>query len=189
MPFASLLQAPTNTAPAPATVQTPVVTQPATTAPTVKATAISSSDKAKIGRLFGSINRSKNLAQTATNVTASVRDNAYTEQQIDEAWFRFVNTIPEHPDLHFVFSKAPNKNANTITATVDNFVVFNKLNDIKPQLQRYLSNAVSNDTLAIEFTFIEGKKKPTTPREKARAMNESNGELLKMFTSWGLKLQ
>jgi hypothetical protein len=155
----------------------------------VRTTTLTAKDKEKIGRLFGSINRSKNIAKGATKETVTVRNNAYTEQQLDEAWFRFVNTIPEHPDLHFVFSKAPNKNANTLTATVDNFVVFNKLNDIKPQLQRYLSNAVSNDTLAIEFTFIEGKKKPTTPREKARAMNESNGELLKMFTSWGLKLQ
>ncbi|MBO7160359.1 MAG: hypothetical protein J6V62_02840 [Paludibacteraceae bacterium] len=188
LPFASLLQATNSPAPASPAVQPPVVTQPATTAPTVQATAISSSDKAKIGRLFGSINRSKNLAKTAVSTTTSVRENAYTEQQIDEAWFRFVNTIPEHPDLHFVFSKAPNKNANTLTATVDNFVVFNKLNDIKPQLQRYLSNAVSNDTLAIEFTFIEGKKKPTTPREKARAMNESNGNLMKLFTTWGLRL-
>ena len=128
------------------------------------------------------------MAQTVASTTVSVRENAYTEQQIDEAWFRFVNTIPEHPDLHFVFSKAPNKNANTLTSSVDNFVVYNKLNDIKPQLLRYLSNAVSNDTIAIEFTFVEGKKKPTTPREKARAMNESNGNLMKLFTTWGLRL-
>lgn len=124
----------------------------------------------------------------ATKETANIRKNDYTEQQLDEAWFRFSNTIPEHPDLHFVFGTAPMKEANKLIASVDNFVVFNKLNDIKPQLQRYLSDAVSNDALTIEFTFIEGKKKPTTPKEKARAMNESNGNLMKLFTSWGLRL-
>lgn len=189
LPFASLLQTPRTAPVTTPTVQPPIVSAPAAQAPTVHTSSITSVDKSKIGRLYGSINRSKNMAQTVASTTVSVRENAYTEQQIDEAWFRFVNTIPEHPDLHFVFSKAPNKNANTLTSSVDNFVVYNKLNDIKPQLQRYLSNAVSNDTIAIEFTFVEGKKKPTTPREKARAMNESNGELLKMFTSWGLKLQ
>lgn len=189
LPFASLLQTPRTAPVTTPTVQPPIVSAPAAQAPTVHTSSITSVDKSKIGRLYGSINRSKNMAQTVASTTVSVRENAYTEQQIDEAWFRFVNTIPEHPDLHFVFSKAPNKNANTLTSSVDNFVVYNKLNDIKPQLLRYLSNAVSNDTIAIEFTFVEGKKKPTTPREKARAMNESNGELLKMFTSWGLKLQ
>lgn len=154
----------------------------------VRTTTLTAKDKEKIGRLFGSINRSKNIAKGATKETVTVRNNAYTEQQIDEAWFRFVNTIPEHPDLHFVFGTAPTKEANKLSATVDNFVVFNKLNDIKPQLHRYLSDAVGNDTLSIEFHFIEGKKKPTTPREKARAMNESNGNLMKLFTTWGLRL-
>jgi hypothetical protein len=193
LPFASLLSTPASGAPSTpvATVSTPttnhVAVQPTTTT-TIPTTAITSNDKAKIGRLFGSINRSKNITKTTVNTSVSVRENSYTEQQIDEAWFRFANTIPEHPDLHFVFGTAPTKEANKLTASVDNFVVFNKLNDIKPQLQRYLSDAVGNDTISIEFHFIEGKKKPTTPREKARAMNESNGNLMKLFTTWGLRL-
>jgi hypothetical protein len=193
LPFASLLSTPASVAPSTpvATVSIPttnhVAVQPTTTT-TIPTTAITSNDKAKIGRLFGSINRSKNITKTTVNTSVSVRENSYTEQQIDEAWFRFANTIPEHPDLHFVFGTAPTKEANKLTASVDNFVVFNKLNDIKPQLQRYLSDAVGNDTISIEFHFIEGKKKPTTPREKARAMNESNGNLMKLFTTWGLRL-
>lgn len=193
LPFVSLLSTPASvSAPCtPATTSLPttnlVATQPTTTT-TIQTTAITSNDKAKIGRLFGSINRSKNITKTTANTSVSVRENTYTEQQIDEAWFRFANTIPEHPDLHFVFGTAPTKEGNKLTASVDNFVVFNKLNDIKPQLQRYLSDAVGNDTLSIDFHFIEGKKKPTTPREKARAMNESNGNLMKLFTTWGLRL-
>lgn len=56
------------------------------------------------------------------------------------------------------------------------------------RLTIYLRNAVENDYITIELKEVEGKAQPRTPREKARAMNKSNGNLMKLFTSWGLRL-
>lgn len=168
--------------------QTPTV-QPIAPKPQPTQTNINAQDKEKIGRLFGSINRTKHLKKEVSQTQANQRTEAYTDTQLEEAWFRFVNQIPEHPDLHFLFNKAPNRTDNTLCIQVNNSVVYNKLNELKGQIIKHLSDCINNDLINIEVKMIEGKKQPTTARDKARAMNESNGALLKMFTTWGLKLQ
>lgn len=156
--------------------------------PKIVATNISPANKEKIGRLFGSIHRSSNLAQKSTQSQTEKRDKAYTPTQIEEAWYRFVSHIPEQADLHFLFGKAPKYQNHTLTVEIDNSVVLNKMQVLLQRLTIYLRNAVENDYITIELKEVEGKVQPRTPREKARAMNESNGNLMKLFTSWGLRL-
>lgn len=185
------LKAPVVPAPASTPTVAPTVqpTVQATPKPQPTQTNINAQDKEKIGRLFGSINRIKNTKKEVNTAQTSKRMEAFTDAQLEEAWYSFVKQIPEHPDLHFLFNKAPNRTDNTLFVQVTNSVVYNKLNELKGQIIKHLANSVNNDLIDIAFTLIEGKKQPTTARDKARAMNESNGALLKMFTTWGLKLQ
>lgn len=150
--------------------------------------AINPADKNKIGRLFGSINRIKNVSAPNQTAQTTKRDTAYTETQFEEVWFKFIQEIPTYPDLHFLFYKTPVKNNHTIEITVDNKVVYNKINSIQHQLLTYLSNQLNNDSFSLSIKITEQTKIPTTPREKARAMNKSNGNLSKLFVAWKLEL-
>ena len=198
LPFTSLFTAtvvaPPTTAPAtPAApiASTATVTAPAATVATATPTAASSStpNREKIGKLFGSIHRASNLAQKGTVVSKEKRNNAYTDAQLEESWYQLIKIIPDQQDLHFLFGKLPQRNGNILVLGIDNIVVFNKINDLKASLEAQLHNDTANDFISIELKLVEGKSTPRTPREKARAMNESNGNLIKLFTSWGLRLQ
>ncbi len=199
MPFTSLFSvsvaAPATAIPAvPTTPTTPnIPVTPAvatTTTANPKPIATSSTlNREKIGKLFGSIHRASNLAQKGTVVTKEKRNNAYTDAQLEEAWYQLIKIIPDQQDLHFLFGKLPQRNGNTLVLGIDNIVVFNKINDLKASLEAQLHNDTANDFISIELKLVEGKSTPRTPREKARAMNESNGNLMKLFTSWGLRLQ
>lgn len=159
---------------------------PATVAPTRQV--ISANDKAKIGRLFGSINRIQYTVASNQEAATQKRNTPYTEAKFEEVWYKFIQHIPQQPDLHFLFNKVPNQKEGALQITVDNKVVYNKLISIKSQLLTYLSNQLQNDHFSLNVQLNEQSQKPTTQREKARAMNESNGNLMKLFTSWGLRL-
>jgi hypothetical protein len=186
LPFASAV-APNAPVVAPPPPSKPAPSNQAEAKPAVRHV-IDANDKSKIGRLYGSINRIKNTPQQAQENKVEKRNTPYTETQFEEVWFRFKQSIIAYPDLHFLFNKAPVKQENTIQLKVDNMVVLGKLNSIKDQLLAYLGNQLNNDNFELSIQLTEQKNKPTTPREKARAMNESNGNLAKLFVSWGLQL-
>ncbi len=118
------------------------------------------------------------------------RNTAYTNEELTKAWFKFTLEIPQLQDLHYIFNSPPNlsDDKKKIIISTNNTIVQERVNELIPQLKKYLANRLDNNTIIIESKIIAPNPSlmASTPKEKARVMAEKNPELRTLFIEWKL---
>lgn len=126
---------------------------------------------------------SKQSVQGPQRVQETVRKRTQevTEDGIKRLWNSFPAQIREMQSLHFVFTKQPVWNAESMMLTVelDSRLVAEELNAILPRLTKYMRDGLQNDSVSIETKVTESRlsSRDLTPKGKAQAMAKKNEKL------------
>lgn len=94
----------------------------------------------------------------------TLREEPFTQVQLEEVWRKFGNEIPDRHKMLFLFSsKKPKQIAkSSIELEVNDPLLVKDIEDIKPQLMAYLTQQLQNDKISLLITLV-----PLTAEHKA----------------------
>ncbi len=124
----------------------------------------------------------------------SARNEAYTRQQLDDAWQNFINAHPKDHVLINAMKSAPPQPVDGAThkyrVIVLNTFQQTELNRVLPELTEFLRNALSNNTIELSVDVNEDARPRHTlnDRELLSSMIETNPILAKFISEFQLKL-
>lgn len=111
----------------------------------------------------------------------TIRETPVTEDKVFEAWIRFPSQIRELSRLHFIFSKQPLWEPETmsITTEVPGELLAKQLQGIMDKLTSFIHNTLQNDLVKINVVVNEIKQEEidSSPVGKAKAMANKNANL------------
>lgn len=132
------------------------------------------------------------VVNAASAQTGTVRNGAYTDEQLLAAWRRFIADNPhEHILINTMRVSQPVRvGDNTYSVTVENEVQRELMEQSLPAIKRTISDAVANDNVTFQVMLNTGESAPYTwnEREVLAHMVESNPLLQEFINDLKLKL-
>lgn len=107
---------------------------------------------------------------------------SFTDEQLTDAWNRYLETITDRPSLMSVLSGVPERDGAQLTLKVGSSVQEGEVRQIKPELVNWLRTELKNDDIEIitKFERFENERVLFSDSEKLVAMIQRNPELLEL---------
>lgn len=170
-------------------VATPTYTTPPTKS-TPPSTPISTSSvgSVSIKQISSSVSQQTQTIQPAKERT--LREEPFTQVQLEEVWRKFGSEIPDRHKMLFLFSsKKPKQIAkSSIELEVNDPLLVKDIEDIKPQLMAYLTQQLQNDKISLLITLVPltAEHKAISNVDKIRLLKKKRPEFENMIQQLGL---
>jgi len=121
-----------------------------------------------------------------------IQNKPFTEDELEIAWRRFADTIPEQTRLtSFILSNRPNLlSEKTFEITVNNNSQEKEFNRLKPDIVVFLRNQLQNSSISMNIKMVEETERTrgTSPEDRFRLMTEQNPALAKLRDGLNLEI-
>ena len=130
--------------------------------------------------------------QQATEKQTTVRREAFTKEQLTQAWKHYIETHPnEQVVISTMLMSTPQKVNDTLyVIEVENQAQVQFMDDNKGKLMTFLRDEVKNDMLAIDVKISEKKseRRIWTPREVVDGIRKNNPKFDQFINDFQLGL-
>ena len=121
-----------------------------------------------------------------------IQNKPFTEDELEIAWRRFADTIPEQTRLtSFILSNRPNLlSEKNFEITVNNNSQEKEFNRLKPDIVVFLRNQLQNSSISMNIKMVEETERTrgTSPEDRFRLMTEQNPALAKLRDGLNLEI-
>jgi DNA polymerase-3 subunit gamma/tau len=126
-------------------------------------------------------------------VEAKITQNKpFTEDELEIAWRRFADTIPEQTRLtSFILGNRPILlTETTFEITVNNNSQEKEFNRLKPDIVVFLRYQLQNSSISMNIKMVEETERTrgTSPEDRFRLMTEQNPALAKLRDGLNLEI-
>ena len=139
-----------------------------------------------IGQIIGIKSKTTDEQEQTQN---TIKQEAFTEDQLMAAWYTFKEDIPEYKRIHHIFTKVPALEGNIITVEVKGSLIEQDLLKIKSKLLAHLRSSLKNDLIEININVSEDTTLTATPKEKLKLYIEENSALKDFIATFHLTLE
>lgn len=140
--------------------------------------------------LSGNTNNPKVEQVEQKNIFADYQHQteSFTEQQLADAWNRYLETIADRPNLRSTLATVPEIDDTKLYLRVGNSVQEEEVRLIKPDLVSWLRNELKNSDIEVitRFERVESERVLFSDSEKLKMMIQKNPELLELKQRFNL---